>query len=655
MATPTSPDDELRNHVERILSSSYELGEELGRGGMGVVYKARDKRLKRVVAIKILPPELAFRAEIKSRFLREAETSAQLNHPNIVPIYTVDEAEGLVFFVMAYIDGDNLAKRLHERGVLPLEETRRIIREVADALAYAHERRVVHRDIKPDNILLDATSGRAMVTDFGIARAISEGGDARLTATGMAIGTPAYMSPEQAAGDREIDGRSDLYALGIVAYQMLAGEPPFIAGSTPAMLVKHISERPTPIEQRRTDCPVDLARAVMLLLEKEPANRFPTAAALVAALDSGVMPQRPSAPRNAVPEGTGQQQGGALSTRDSTAGYPQASSDYRSDGLDFYVPTADEMERWTAPPVEAFRKKLAPYLFVNGAILLVALFGGPNGSSITFFWSIYIAFKYAKLWSNDYDWRDVFRQPRDRELIDVAEESIDWVKGMFNAERRAEIRARRRERQQLIRSGRGGMIASRSPRPESNRAAALAGPHSERVRDAITDRDQIIRLVESMPKHDREKLPDVVKSAGTLAEKVQALAISLGELDRESAHSGLPVLEAEIERLEGEANPLDRGSEERVHRLAYLKRQRRSLGELARQRDDVASRLDTCAIALRNMHLDLLKLRAGSQTHRHVTSLALQALELAERVDGALADDGAGRLSSARGVSARAR
>jgi eukaryotic-like serine/threonine-protein kinase len=655
---PSQParDDELRVHVERILSSNYELGEELGRGGMGVVYRAKDRRLKRTVAIKILPPELAFRSEIKSRFLREAETSAQLNHPNIVPIYTVDEAEGLVFFVMAFIDGDNLAKRLHDRGVLPLEETRRIVREVADALAYAHERRVVHRDIKPDNILLDATSGRTMVTDFGIARAISEGGDARLTATGMAIGTPAYMSPEQAAGDREIDGRSDLYALGIVAYQMLAGEPPFMAGSTPAMLVKHISERPTPIEQRRTDCPVDLARAVMLLLEKEPANRFPSAAALVAALDSGVIPQRPTASQSPRAEPGHAQAGGALAPRDSAAGYTQPPAEYRYDGLEIYVPTADEMGRWTAPPVEAFRKKLAPYLFVNGAILLVALFGGPNGSSITFFWSIYIAFKYAKLWSNDYDWRDVFRQPRDRELIDVAEESIDWVKGMFNSEKRAEIRARRRERQQLIRSGRGGMIASRSPRPESNRAAALAGPHSERVRDAITDRDQIVRLVESMPKHDREKLPDVVKSAGTLAEKVQALAISLGELDRESAHSGLPVLEAEIERLEGEANPLDRGSEERVHRLAYLKRQRRSLGELARQRGDVAARLDTCAIALRNLHLDLLKLRAGSQTHRHVTSLAMQALELAERVDGALSDDGGGRLgSSARGVSARAR
>src|SRR5215217_7115949 len=156
----TAADDELRAHVERALAAHYELDCEIGRGGMGIVYCAKDKRLKRNVAIKVLPPELAFRADIRSRFLREAETAAQLSHPNIVPIYNVEERDNLVYFIMAFIAGDNLATRLQKVGVLDPPEVRRILREVGDALAYAHKRRVVHRDIKPDNILLDTDSGR---------------------------------------------------------------------------------------------------------------------------------------------------------------------------------------------------------------------------------------------------------------------------------------------------------------------------------------------------------------------------------------------------------------------------------------------------------------------------------------------------------------
>ena len=593
---------------------------------MGVVYRARDRRLKRHVAIKVLPPELAFQSAIKTRFLREAETAAQLSHPNIVPIYTVDELEGLVFFVMAYISGDNLAKRLHETGVLPVEDVRRITREVSDALAYAHERGVVHRDIKPDNILLDAATGRTMVTDFGIARAASEGDAGRLTATGMAIGTPAYMSPEQAAGDREIDGRSDLYSLGIVAYQMLVGEPPFVANSTPAMLVKHISERPTPVTQRRSDIPQDLGRAVMLLLEKDPAMRFPSAAALVSALDGGHIPE---AARSTYGDA-----GGALVPSHPAPRTEPDDGEYYRDGQ--YVPTALEIQRWNAPDVAKFRRKVAPYLFVNGVIVLFAIFGERDFFGITVLWSIYMAFKYATLWSNGYDWRDVFRQPREKEIIDVADEFLEYVKAVFNRDKRKELRDRNRARLVARRSGAARVVGLDVPVPVSrDGVVAVTGPHGEKVRQAATDRDEIVRLVATLPDRERARVSDVVRSAGVLYDRVQSLAISLTDVEQGSG-GGVAALEAEIERLEAEANPLDRSSEERVRRLAYLKRQRRGAKEVEERREAIAAKLDTCSLALHQLKLDVLRLRAGAQTHQRVTSLALEALAMAENVDSAL-------------------
>src|SRR6266571_4206538 len=203
-------DKALATRLSQALGSSYTLEGEIGRGGMGVVFNARDERLKRQVAIKVLPPELAFREEIRLRFVREAETAARLSHPHIVPIHSVGESpDGLVYFVMAYVDGESLGAKLKRRGRLPPDEARRIMQETADALGAAHAFGIIHRDVKPDNILLEGSRGRVVVTDFGIAKALSSTtGGATLTATGVAIGTPHYMSPEQAAGDREIDGRS---------------------------------------------------------------------------------------------------------------------------------------------------------------------------------------------------------------------------------------------------------------------------------------------------------------------------------------------------------------------------------------------------------------------------------------------------------------
>ncbi|HKH94838.1 MAG TPA: protein kinase [Gemmatimonadaceae bacterium] len=685
----SAADDELRAHVERALAAHYELDCEIGRGGMGIVYRAKDKRLKRQVAIKLLPPELAFRSDIKSRFLREAETAAQLSHPNIVPIYTVDEQEQLVFFVMAYISGDNLAKRLHERGVLTVEETRKVLREVADALAYAHDRGVVHRDIKPDNILLDAASGRPMVTDFGIARAMDAEGDSRLTATGMAIGTPAYMSPEQAAGEREIDGRSDLYSLGILGYQMLTGEPPFVAGSTPAMLVKHISERPIPVEQRRTDVDRDLAATVMMLLEKDPANRFQSAATLVTALDSRALPtparrsstssQRdgggsapggdPGAEYGRRPEQDVGSRGLGFASRPSGQGAPYdpgfvyphppyplqgrqpGDATRPSEG----APTMEEIRRWENPHVVAFRRKIAPYLFVNSVILLFSLFGHDGFFPITVLWSIIIAFQYAKLWSEGHDWRDVFRQPKDRELMEVFEDFFEYVRAQFNPVARARLREQRAERRALARMGApalpSGMDASP---PASYAAAALGGQSGDRARQAIADRDEVIRRLNALPKADRERFADVARSASALADRVGSLALSLEELSRHDVEGSRAVLEREISALEGAANPLERGSEDRVRRLAYLKRQRRALVDAEKKRNAVAEKLETCALALQSMRYDMMRLSASPQMHQHITSLANKALSLAENVDEAVyVADEMGRVGSARASGAR--
>ena len=659
----TAADDELRAHVERALTAHYELDCEIGRGGMGIVYRARDRRLKRQVAIKLLPPELAFRSEIKSRFLREAETAAQLSHPNIVPIYTVDEQAGLVFFVMAYISGDNLAKRLHERGVLTTDETRKILRDVGDALSYAHECGVVHRDIKPDNILLDAVTGRPMVTDFGIARAMDSSGDSRLTATGMAIGTPAYMSPEQAAGDREIDGRSDLYSLGILGYQMLTGEPPFTASSTPAMLVKHISEVPIPVQQRRADVPPDLARSVMMLLEKDPANRYPTAASLVTALDARSAPtprNPPPAPGDPVDGARGLHRapdapqlpsmgaaraGGYQPPQADRASYPPmtyAPNAYGS--VQRHDPTADDLRRWESPPVVAFRRKIAPYLFVNAVVLLFSITGRSDFLSLTVLWSIYIAFKYAKLWSEGYDWRDVFKQPRDREVMEVIEEAVEWVRAVFDPGARARLRANRDQRKLAARMAPplaiGGAGAPSYP------AAMPEGPLADRVRQAFSDRDEIFRRLESLGSAlATSERAEVSRSAVALADKVQSLASAVDEGSRMDVASARQLLEGEITGLENAANPLERGSEDRVRRLAYLKRQRRALVDADLRQQNLEGKLDTCATALQNMKFDLLRLGAGPQMHQHITSLANKAMSLADNVDEALyVADEMGRL-----------
>jgi serine/threonine-protein kinase len=603
---------------------------------MGIVYCAKDKRLKRNVAIKLLPPELAFRTDIRSRFLREAETAAQLSHPNIVPIYNVEEKDNLVYFIMAFIAGDNLATRLQRMGALDPAEVRKVLKEVADALAYAHKRNVVHRDIKPDNILLDTDSGRAMVTDFGIARALTDQGDSRLTATGMAIGTPAYMSPEQSAGESEIDGRSDLYSLGVVGYQMACGELPFNAPNTPSMLVKHLSEIPVPVDQRRPDLPTDLARVIMMMLEKDPANRFPDAQSVVVALSSGIMPTLRTLQS---PAGAGALGGGfPLAGRQQQPQPPATrSGGFRSAG----VPTTEELDRWNAPPVRKFRKKLAPYLAVNAILVPLSIFGDGGFLVVTAFWSIGMAVSYSKLWQEGFNWRDVFRQPRDRLLFDVAAESIDDARALFDETRREKVRARARARASSglfddrapVLSAGGQRTMPRSPLPgESNPPPPLPSdnsPYGSILASVRMDRDEIYRQMQTMAKEEREQIPDVQQSADAIYRKAMQVASALAELDLRDTRDTPESIEKEIGRLEAQANPLDyNASEERVRRLAHLKRQRRVIADLNKRRTEAETKLEHCRQLLRSMRLELLRYRSagmGAAATNGLTMVTQQA------------------------------
>jgi predicted Ser/Thr protein kinase len=267
--------------LQAALVGEYFLQRELGRGGMGIVYLARDVQLDRDVAIKVLPSHLARTAESRERFVREARTAARLNHPHIVPIFSVAERGQLVFFVMSYVEGETLGERLRTRGPLPPAEATRVLREVAWALAYAHGHGIVHRDVKPDNILLEAGTGRALVTDFGIAHVDTH--DRPVTDPGKIMGTAHFMSPEQAANE-PVDGRSDLYSLGVVGYLAASGRLPFEAPNLPALLVRQATEAPPGVLRAAPGLPPALAAAIDRCLDRDPAGRFPDGEALAAAL-----------------------------------------------------------------------------------------------------------------------------------------------------------------------------------------------------------------------------------------------------------------------------------------------------------------------------------------------------------------------------------
>jgi len=350
----------------------------------------------------------------------------------------------------------------------------------------------------------------------------------------------------------------------------------------------------------------------------------------VVALDTGRMPPPPVSTGMAVAPASHASTAPTAPTPGSyAAGLQQASYAQQT-------PSPDEWRRWETPEVVRFRKKLAPYLFVNGVFVFLDLVAGVDLLWITVGWSIFLAFRYSRLWSDGYDWRDVFRQPRDRDLIDVVEDFVVYARSMFNRDKRREMREQRRSRLAKP-SGYGGGVVPQLAPVGMDDVARAAGNFGDRIHRADRDRNEILSLLERMPSSERQRIPDVGRSASALAERVRNLALALGDIDRSAAAGGSEALEAEISRLESAANPLDEsGSDERVRRLAFLKRQRRAIAEVSAKRGAIAAKLETCLVALQNIKLDLIRLNAGAQTPQHITSLAMDALNLADSVDTAL-------------------
>jgi len=289
---------ETIERVRAAFAQSYAVEREVGQGGMATVYLARDLKHGRQVALKVLRPELAA-AMGGDRFPREIQIVAQLSHPHILPLHDSGEMGGFLFYVMPFVEGESLRQKLKREGRLPMHEAVRILREVTDALAYAHEHGIVHRDIKPDNVML---SGRhAIVTDFGVAKAVSAAGGEKLTTVGLALGTPAYMSPEQAMGETDVDHRSDIYAVGALAYEMLTGEPPFDRATAQAVLSAHVLDAPQDVTEKRENVPPVLGDLIMRCLQKEKADRWQTAEQMLPLLETAATPSGGMTPTDTRP------------------------------------------------------------------------------------------------------------------------------------------------------------------------------------------------------------------------------------------------------------------------------------------------------------------------------------------------------------------
>ena len=545
----------------------------------------------------------------------------------MLPIHTVGDGNGLVYFVMGFVDGESVGGRIKRRGRLPVEEARRIMRETADALSAAHNVSIIHRDIKPDNILLEGTRGRVMVTDLGIAKALSASSGATLTGVGVAIGTPSFMSPEQAAGEKEIDGRSDVYSLGIVAYQMLTGELPFTAPTVAGILMKQITEPATDVREKRPDVPEDLALAVARCLEKDPENRWPTADALRRALESrvvtGYQPTglgwKASRARPLTSPARPGTAGSRASLRDRTrpearglGGAPlPAPRAPRPIGRERDWDRAARKRGDQTPLPDTGEPKIVQQVrgqFASWAAVSVGCMGINVATGLDTPWFLFPTFgmglgllkNYARLWQAGYSWRDVLSRPPAHDAV----ENTMAVKG-----------------------------SARLPRVLPAPSAMEYGSQYPSVKQIHDDRAAILKLVANLRPEERKNLPEVQETADGLYARALDLARTLKDLDSEARDDRLGDIDQRIEAVKAEPDANDR-----TRRLDLLERQRQTWQELKNRRSLVASHLESCVLAMQTMRLDMIRLKSSDvqSVMGDLTNATQQARALSRDVNNAI-------------------
>ncbi len=609
--------------LQQAVAGRYSLERELGRGGMGIVFLARDVTLDRLVAIKLLPPEQAAQAGLKDRFLREARTAAGLSHPNIVPIHVVEEAQGLVFFVMAYVEGETLGQRLRTRGPLSPAAGARLLQEVAWALAYAHARGIVHRDVKPDNILIEQGTGRAMMSDFGIARAGGGGGGG--TGVGEIIGTAQYMSPEQASGEA-VDGRSDIYALGIVGFYTLSGKLPFDAPDVAALLAMQITRPAAPLSSVAPGVPARTAQAIDRCLAKIPDDRWSTGEAFAEALvqSTAVVREIPAPIRAWITRGQGARpllylwfaalaDGALISVIEgvspavplgllvASAGVFLLNRLYRMHQVLAVGFTVDDVRVALRQHIEHRAEELAferdydrepPWwakalrwttfgLFGVSAVSFLALLTIANPGNVTRIALTFALSTAAGLGGTFLGWIWPGRKvaARDRAL-EFRLKLLEGPIGRF-----------------LTRLAGLGLRGRALPAPGSHRPTELAIGMAA---------DQIF---ESLPKEARKELKDLPNLVRRLEAEAQGMRARVDELNAMIAGLGDEALSAKSASLR------ERGAG------AVVGDQREQVrNELSAKRDQAAQRLSVSVAALENIRLDLLRLKAGVGTVDQLTA-----------------------------------